>query len=243
MKKKLIIFFILALGVSLYLNRSYARIYDRNEINITQINWPQQISFPNPNFQNNIKYVALGDSLTNGVGSDNINNTLVFIFAQKLSQNMSVSLINLAVNGVTTDDLIKFQLNKAIEKKPNYVTLFIGINDIHNHISVKKFQQNMDLILNRLTRETEGRIIVFNLPYLGSGNLILPPFNIFFDYKTKQFNQVISRIVSEKNITLVDIYTPTKETFSKKSSFYSSDEFHPSKDGYIFWGSLLQGIQ
>lgn len=239
MRKKLFIVLIFTLAGAIYLNRSYARIYNRNETNLIQINWPEQISFQNHNFQNSVKYVALGDSLTRGVGSNNINDTLIFIIAEKISQKMSVSLVNLAVSGATTDDLIKFQLEKAIKEQPSYVTLLIGINDIHNFSSSKNFQQNMNLILNRLTRETGAKIIVFNLPYLGSTNLILPPFSIYINYKTKQFNKIINNISLKYNVTLIDLYSPTKEVFDSKPNFYSSDEFHPQGVGYRLWGQLI----
>ncbi len=239
MKKNLIIFFILVFIISLYLNLSYGRIYDRSETKLIRINWPEQISFKNPNFQNSIKYVALGDSLTRGVGSSNINDTLAFVFAQKLSQKMSVSLANLAVSGATTDDLISYQLDKAVKENPNYITLFIGTNDIHNLTSASKFDENMNYIINTLRKISSAKIIVFNIPYLGSKSLILFPYNLLLDYQIKQYNKILANLCENNNITLIDIYNPTKEKFSKQSNFYSSDNFHPSAEGYLLWGTLI----
>lgn len=241
MKKHFLLLIIIAITSSIYLNWSYSRIYNRNETIPGNIPWPQQISFPNPNFQNYVKYVSLGDSLTTGVGSNNITNTLPYLFSQKLSQKMSVILVNLAVRGATTDNLIKSQLAPTIEKKPNYITILIGVNDIHNFTSTVKFQRNFEQIINDLSTKTPAKIIVFNIPYLGSSGLILPPYNIIFDYYTRRYNKIIATVCSKKNIMMIDLYTTTKEKFVKQTGFYSDDQFHPSGEGYQFWGQLIDG--
>lgn len=198
------------------------------------------INISNLNSTNKIIYVALGDSLSSGVGSDDYKKTITYIFADNLSKTTSVGFINLAVSGATTSDLIKNQLSEAINLNPDYITLFIGTNDIHNLVSSKKFEENINVILEKLTKETRAKIVVFNLPYLESDNLILPPYDLFFDARTKEFNSVLEKICKDKNLTLVDLYTPTKKVFSKNKDFYSEDGFHPSSEGYLLWGTLLK---
>lgn len=243
MNKKLIILVIILSALVIYLQQSYARIYNRNETVLTSPSWTKPQLFRNPNFQNTIKYVAMGDSLTVGLGSNKITQTYPFIFAQSLSKNMSVSLVDLAIRGATSTDLINLQLDKAIVENPNYVSLFIGINDVHSLMTNKKFEDNINYITTILMEKTPAKIIILNIPYLGSKDLILFPYNIFFDYRTQEFNKILSKITSEKNLTLIDLYTPTKEIFSKQPNFYSFDNFHPSGDGYMLWGSLLTDMK
>lgn len=238
-KKFFILGIILILIIAVYLNRTYSRIYEHNEKFLLSPYKMTLINIPKLNSANKITYVSLGDSLSSGVGSNDYKKTLTYIFADNLSKKTSVDFINLALSGATTSDLINNQLSKAIKLNPDYITLFIGTNDIHNLIPAKKFEENIDIILEKLTKETKAKIIVFNLPYLGSEDLITAPYNILFDSKTREFNVILENICTGKNITLIDLYTPTKE-FSKKIDFYSEDGFHPSSEGYLLWGNLLK---
>ncbi len=239
MSKVLPLILIVIAVLAIYLNRSYARIYEHNGYNLTNPKNQSMTNFKNPNFQNIVKYVAMGDSLSAGVGSEKQEETLPYIFAQKLSQNMSVNMVNLAVSGATSKDLIDNQLQKAIEEKPNYITLFIGTNDVHDMMPEEDFHKNLNFILDELTKKTSAKIIVLNLAYLGSDQIILPPYNTYFDLRTRQFNNIIEKESKARDLTLINLYTPTKNKFSKEAGFYSEDQFHPSGKGYIMWGSLF----
>lgn len=239
-KKFYILAIILILIIAVYLNRTYSRIYEHNGKVLLSPFKMTSINIPKSNSVKTLTYVSLGDSLSTGVGSDDYKKTITYIFADNLSKKASVNFINLAISGATTSDLIDTQLNEAVELNPDYITLFIGTNDIHNLTSNKKFEENMNYILEKLTQETKAKIIVFNLPYLGSDSLILLPYNLFFDIRTKEFNSILEKIYKDKNLTLIDLYTPTKEIFSKDKSFYSEDGFHPSSEGYLLWGSLFK---
>lgn len=237
--RRLIIIVIVLSFLAVYLQKSYARIYNRQEPNISALSWYSPINIKNSNFQNTVKYVAIGDSLTFGVGSNDMKKTLPYIFADKVSKQMSVTFVNLAVTGATTNNVIYNQLSETKLQKPNYVTIFIGINDLHSLTSPLTFKMNMDYIINFLKEQTQAKIIMFNIPYLGSNNLVLFPYNVLIDYQTNQYNKILKDISKQNNITLIDIYTPTKNNFSKQSNFYSSDNFHPSAQGYVLWGSLI----
>lgn len=238
--KKLIIISGVIILITIYLFFSYSHIYDKNIRNSVSPYTTTTIFLPNFSSQKNINYIALGDSLSSGVGSSDYKKTITYIFADNLSQKTTVNFYNLAIPGATSESLINTQLENAIKLKPDYISLFIGINDIHSLVSGKKFEKNMTYILDKLAKETRAKIIVFNLPYLGSDQLILPPYNLFFDAKTQEFNSILKKICTNKNLTIVDLYTPTKEIFSKNTDFYSKDGFHPSEEGYLLWGSLLK---
>ncbi|MDD2823200.1 MAG: SGNH/GDSL hydrolase family protein [Candidatus Daviesbacteria bacterium] len=239
MKNKVIILLVLVTIFGLYLNRSYSRIYNRDESQISDISWQNPTIIKNPNFQNTVKYVALGDSLTVGVGTNDRTKTLPYLISQKLAGQMSVSFVNLAVSGATAESLIKNQLNKAVNEKPNYVTILIGTNDLHSLVSVEKYSEEMNHIISYLIKNTQAKIIMFNIPYLGSDSLIVFPYNYLVNYQVERYNQVLTKIAEKNNVTLIDLYKPSKEYFSKQSNFYSSDNFHPSGDGYIMWSNLV----
>jgi lysophospholipase L1-like esterase len=240
MKKFLPIIIIVIVGV--YLNRSYAYIYDK--ISMGDLKLPEQnqiyLVSENDNSDKILTYVALGDSLTVGVGTDNYEQSYPYLLAQKLAgSDNKVILKNRAFLGLKTEGVDNTLLIPTILDKPNIVTLLIGVNDIHNNISKKDFRINYEQILRRLTQETSAEVYVINIPYLGSDKLILPPYDYFFDYQTKQFNKIIKELADDYNANYIDLYTSTTAEFKKSGAHYSRDLFHPSAEGYSLWAKII----
>jgi len=242
------LFLILA---ALYLNLAYAHIYD--EIGNAGLKGVKQLvvyTFNNDkNSQENkassspaLKYLALGDSLTFGTGVTEFQNTYPYLVAAQTAdknKDQSLTLYNYSWPGDRTDDLIVKFLDKGISEQPDIITIMIGVNDIHGQISASKFKENYSNILFRLTRETKAKIYVISIPYIGAPNLLLPPYNYYFDYKTKQFNNIIKELALDYNVNYIDLYSPTVNLFKKSGSHYSADLFHPSASGYALWGKVI----
>jgi acyl-CoA thioesterase-1 len=77
-----------------------------------------------------IRYLALGDSFTIGTGTTPEKAFPAMLAATWRAAGRSVELLNPAVNGYTTDDLIAKELLHVPVFKPTLVTLLIGANDI-----------------------------------------------------------------------------------------------------------------
>lgn len=234
----IILLFITIIGA--YLNRAYAYIY--NEIGNANLKAPDknQTYMIGENENNkNLIYTALGDSLTAGAGTKQPKESYPALIAEKLLAKNNVILINRSELGYKSEDVKNVFLPLAITDNPTIVTLFVGVNDIHNNISKEDFSKNYEEILLKLTTETKAKIYAINLPFIGSANLILPPWNYYFDAKTKELNEVIKNLATKYNITYIDLYSPTKEEFVKSNSYYSKDLFHPSAKGYAFWANII----
>ncbi|KKS31439.1 hypothetical protein A2380_03575 [candidate division WWE3 bacterium RIFOXYB1_FULL_43_24] len=231
--------------IILYLYLAYAGFYNTmKEINLQSPYSENLMVFGSSDTSGSVKYVALGDSLSAGVGSDNIKETIVYQFAFNLFKKYGkVSALNLALPGGTTEDVIKDQLPIAISENPAYVTLLIGINDIHNKFTDGQYTENYSHILNELLTKTDAKIIVINLPYLGSPKAVRFPYNWMLNSRTKEFNSKIYGLISEidhnDRIRQVDLYGKTYKTFNKDPKNYSSDLFHPSGQGYLLWSRII----
>jgi len=232
---------IIIAAVVFYLNRTYAFIY----AHISRVNLLGPYMQQNTTIKSQIpkakavKYVALGDSLSAGVGTDNNQESFPYLLAKKMSQNFEVNLVNLGVPGAKSSDVLNQQVDKAIAQKPDYITLLIGINDIHGLILAKNFESNFSQIVNQLATRTKAKITIINIPYLGADNLILPPYNLYFDRETVKFNRIIQTITDQKSLCYVDLYQLSKNAFAKNRIFYSADWFHPSANGYQFWTEVI----
>lgn len=224
-----------------YLYFSYSRIY--NFVQDKSLSTPFiQTNFTlNSNQSGQIKYVALGDSLSAGLGSTDSQKTLVYQVAQKLaSQSAQVQVINLSYSGATIDDLIQDQLDRAIQEQPDVITILIGTNDVHAKKSPDVFMVQLQMVLDKLTSQTKAKIIVINIPYLGSEKLILPPYNSIIDMRIRQYNKGIAKIAVGQRIKLVDLYGLSYQKFAQNPDlYYSKDQFHPSGEGYLLWGEFI----
>lgn len=237
------LFLILA---TLYLNLAYSHIYDG--IQGTGLKQVKELVTYNFNVNNNVapgklfKYVALGDSLTYGVGTNNYAESYPYLVAENIAQknnNQVLTLYNYSWPGDKSSDLIKKFLDYAVSEQPNVITILIGVNDIHNQVSSSVFKANYDLILSRLTSETNAKIYLISIPYIGSDKLILPPYNFYFNYKTEQFNKIIYDLAGKYEVNYLDLYSPTVSLFKKSGDHYSADLFHPSAIGYALWGQII----
>lgn len=230
MKKILIALLI----IGIYLNRSYAYFYDfLGQNHLVPPLYEKTLVLGNrPNLPT-IKYLALGDSLTAGVGVADYKNSYPYLIAQKLSFKSNVKLINLARSGDTSKDVIGSQLSKVLPEKPDLITLLIGVNDIHNLVSLKTFEDNLTRIVKTL-KQTNAKIYLLSIPYLGSDKIVYFPYNFILDFRTRQFNSVIKKVAADFKVNYTDLYY-----LNKPGNFYSPDQFHPDASGYKEWSKII----
>lgn len=226
----------LFLGVILvigYFWFGYANIYNRIRSGGLETVDQQYVYTFNEEAPSELKYAALGDSLTAGVGTDNYSESFAYSIGKELSKNNKVVFKDFSLLGARTEDVInKGLLKGTVEDNPNIITLLIGVNDVRENISENEFRKNYEYIVNELTSKTKAEIYLINIPFIGSNTLYLPPYNWYFKDKTIKFNKIIKEVSEKYSLTYIDIATPTEEIFKKDGLYYSVDSFHPSKNGY-----------
>jgi lysophospholipase L1-like esterase len=241
MKKKTIII-IITLLILLYVYLFLAHQYIYKKIGDTQLKMSdirfEYVIRNNESNNTNFIYTALGDSFTAGVGVLKYEESYPYLFAQKISENNNIILRDRSYPGARTSDLIKDLLPITINDNPDIVTLLVGLNDIHDNVPKTKFTENYTEILRRLKTETKARILAISIPYVGTDTLLLPPFNLYFKYKTIEYNKIIKKLAEENDVEYVDLYTPTENMF-KDTALHSTDLFHPSAKGYEVWAEVI----
>jgi len=242
MKDKIIytpLLFLIILAFYLYLANAfiYYRIGQGNLITPPRRDEYSMISKENEAVKN---YTALGDSLTSGVGADKYEEAYPYLLASKMqAAGNNISLNNFSAPGAKTEDLINNFLEPAIGSKPNIITVLIGVNDIHNHISKEQFKKNYTVILDRLTKETKAKIYLINIPLIGSRTSILPPLDYYFETETDSYNAIIKELADKYQLQYIDLNAPTKELFKADGAHYAVDSFHPSAVGYKLWANII----
>jgi lysophospholipase L1-like esterase len=231
---------IVVLGFGVYLNRSYASIYKFNNLDLSKVPITRNYLLENGPGEKRIRYVALGDSLTYGVGTTDYEKTYVYYFAQnELKRNLSVEVNNLGIPGAKVADVLRYQVPQAINLKPDLVTILVGINDVHNVTSVDSFQSDYSEIIRQLKANGNPTIVIINIPYLGSRELIMYPFNFYFHYKIGNFNKSIKKVSEKDNVFYIDLYKALSGRPIVDPVYYSLDGFHPNENGYKIWGEII----
>ncbi len=233
---------IFIIAAIIYFNRAYAYIY--NHIDHVALRPPTRDSSylisNNQMASSSLTYVALGDSLTAGVGAEKLEETYPYLLSKYLAGNdYQINVKLRAVPGAKTQDLVNGLLPLGIADNPDIVTLMIGVNDIHGEISATEFKKNYEEILRRLSSETKAKIYVVSIPFIGSDNLLLPPYNYYFDAKTKEYNKIVLALTNKYHLKYIDLYTQTESLFKEAGPHYSADFFHPSAEGYKIWSDLI----
>lgn len=227
---------------AIYLNRAYSYIYHKidDAALLSPDHTRTHLVVNNETASSSLVYVALGDSLTAGVGASKYEESFPYLLAQYFAGNdRAIVLENRAVSGAKSSDLLQGLLPGAIKDDPDIVTLLIGVNDLHGQVSLAQFKDNYDKIVKRLVTETKAKIYLINLPLIGSNQLLLPPYKDLFSRQTRQYNQIIFEIAKKYSVSYIDLYLPTEELLRNSGSHYASDFFHPSAEGYKIWADLI----
>lgn len=185
-----------------------------------------------------ITFVAVGDSTGAGVGAAN-GGYPARLHKRLLPHRPGSKLINLCVSGATTEDVLRQQLDRALQSDPQLVTLGIGINDIGHGITLEQFSANLDKILSSLKNNTKAAIVVSNIPDISTAPRIPEALRQHTQLLIVQFNERLGEIAKRHGTALFDVFTTTHEELPKHPGYFSADGFHPSDAGYELWAEKM----
>lgn len=184
-------------------------------------------------------YCALGDSTVEGMGSSSSSNTYpALVFSALQQTNPQSSYHNFGQIGATSKDIIELQLTKTIELNPKLVTISIGANDVMRGTSRKDFTENLDLILNELTKKTKATIIINNIPDFSTTSFVPAVLKYYCQVRSKMINNVIKEQSDKFNIVFIDLHLQSK-IFKDYPGLVSNDGLHPSDLGYALWATTI----
>lgn len=239
MKKYLFLVVLCLLLGAVYLNRAYARIY--STIGSTPL-FPPRLEEKHHvgTGTTTLSYVALGDSLTAGVGVESATQTFPHALSAKIAieSGSTVILTNLGRPGATAHDLITDQLPKALFLKPQIATILIGVNDVHNRTPLGLFTNDIRSVVAALVKNGT-HVYISTIPLIGSDSLFLPPLNLYFSWQTDRYSLALKKALQGSDAHLVPLQLQTNMPIWRSNKLYSGDTFHPNEDGYLTWAHLF----
>ncbi len=179
-----------------------------------------------------ITYVAIGASDTFGIGtSDPYVENWPADLSEKLGQK--VHLINLGIPGITLHDALSLELPVAMDSHPQMVTIWLGVNDIADKVTVLSYSRDLDALLSHLKSQSPpAQILIANIPDL----TLLPYFASYNQQELQQtiveYNQTIAQEALQHHAILVNM---SQQNYNLRDhpEYISSDGLHPTDLGYL----------
>ncbi len=190
-----------------------------------------------------IRYLALGDSYTIGTGASDESHSYPSIIARRLSETTGrqVDLTNPAVNGYTTDDLIRHELPYVQRLKPDLVSILIGVNDLVQGRTTNRYLATLGQIYDEVARLSlpRGRVAAISIPtwsyapaaadFGGSDHV---------QTLTNTFNSVAEQEAIGRGFTWVDIGEASTAGVGS-AGWIASDNLHPGDAQYAAWAEVI----
>ena len=190
--------------------------------------------------KNNYSYLALGDSYTIGESVKESERWPVQL-SNSLKNKLNKPII-IAKSGWTTDQLID-TLNKIkFNKKFDFVSLLIGVNNQYRGRSIDKFKQDFILLLNKsiiYANDKKERVIVVSIPDWGVTPFAKDRNRSIITNEINAFNKVIHDECKKNNITFFNVTDMSRKALND-NSLIAEDGLHPSRKMYKQWVKIIK---
>jgi lysophospholipase L1-like esterase len=180
-------------------------------------------------------YVALGDSLTEGLGDFDFEVSRFGCgWADRLAELLarvayeageSFKYANLALRGSSLYDILTAQLEDALQLRPDFVTIFAGSNDF---MRAKKSHPEMRALLRgaiQRLHESGAHVLLVNTVNPVHLKLFQP-----LAYKAKAMTDLINSVAAEYKVPVLDLFSVNEFA---NLEFWCDDMVHFSGHGHI----------
>ena len=184
-----------------------------------------------------MRYVALGDSYTIGTSVTPAERWPDQLVRALGTAGPALDLVaNLGVDGYTSGDLIRDELPRLEELRPELVSLLIGVNDVVQRVPPPAYEANvvtiLDALLGRLPAE---RIVTVAIP----DYTVTPAGADYGDPRAQragivEANATMARLAGDRGVTYVDTFDLSLRA-AEDRSLVARDRLHPSGAQYALW--------
>ena len=193
--------------------------------------------------RNHIVYLALGDSYTIGTGASHESRNFPSLLAVHVQETTrrEVEVVNPAVNGFTTIDLLAKELGYITDLKPDLVSVLIGVNDLVQGRRAQQYRESLIEIYNAIaaTQLPAGRVAAISIPNWS----VVPAARDYGDPArvrslTEQFNAVAKQEAEARSFLWVDL-TEVSTRATGSTGWIAADDLHPGDAQYAAWAEEI----
>jgi len=181
-----------------------------------------------------VTFAALGDSLTVGFTSPvGVSGPRYFPYTAVLEAlarrglgegcGLRVVVVNLGVDGDSTDGMLERFDRSVAPEEPDYVILWAGINDLYAGRSPEAVAENVAELVGRITGIGAAPILCAVTPVEGSPHL---------NGRIRELNALVRGLCEDEGHSYVDLYAATAGPDLRLDPRLSDDGVHLSREGY-----------
>jgi acyl-CoA thioesterase I len=192
-----------------------------------------------------LRFVPLGDSYTIGTSVADAERWPNQLVARLASDPVSLQLVaNPAVNGFTSGDLIRVELPKLENLRPEFVTALIGVNDIVQGVPDVDYSANLSLLLDSLLEV----LAADRLLCLATPDYTVTPQGAAFGQPESQRagimrnNEIMRGATEGRSIRFVPDIFEISQAAGDDRRMLAGDGLHPSGSQYGLWVDALAPI-
>ena len=149
----------------------------------------------------------------------------------------------IAMTGWKTYDLINEIESSNFEKKYDYVSLLIGVNNQFNSRSINEFEDDLDKLLTKINnlKKKDGSVLIISIPDWGSS-----PFGENMDRnqistEINSFNNSLKSFANINGLKYVDVTEISRRAINEPN-LITSDNLHPSGLMYLEWAKKIFNV-
>lgn len=181
-----------------------------------------------------IRLLAVGDSIIAGVGAAELTRALVGQTATAIasSRNCHVSWHAFGRSGYDSAKILDRIVPVLPSAAFDYIIVSVGVNDITGLTPIRAWRRNLALLLRELrTRSPDALIAVAGIPPLHGFPLLPQPLRAVFGMRGRAFEEVALQVVGNcENVLHVPL------DFEPDPSRFAPDGYHPSEASYAVFG-------
>lgn len=181
--------------------------------------------------QQNLKVVALGDSISFGVGdTGGHENAIGPGWVGRIAHDLgAVRFLNFSRNGARVRDLTGSRLSAALEVRPDLVLICVGGNDVlRGNFDPIEIKNGLVKLISQF-ESIDAAVVLVNLPHL-AGPLRIPALirNVF-EARATILNNILEEVCSDGSAEYVCL---SSISAIKERHFWHVDKMHPSPVGH-----------
>lgn len=189
-----------------------------------------------------LRYLALGDSYTIGTGSSGPGRTFPSLLAARLAAaGHRVEVTNPAVDGFTSEDLIREELPLLEGLHPDRVSVLIGANDVVRGRSATAYRSSLGFIYDAVRRlgPPGAHVVAVSVPDWS----VAPAAARFGDpaairLRLVEINRIAEAEAGARGFAHVDI-TEVSRRPPAGLGWISADGLHPGDGQYAAWAEVI----
>ena len=184
-----------------------------------------------------VRLAVLGDSTCTGPGLADPADIWVRGFARSLTNTAHVDVRSVAVGGARAVDVVRDQLERAVQLQPDIALVSVGGNDALRGVRPGTFRRHLEEIVVSLN--ASARIVgLSGVGDLGSLPRVPRPLSDVARARSRIFNQIHIDVAHEHGVVVADQWKWSVKEFNSRPELFAADQFHASAAGHAIWAEV-----